>query len=275
MDADGPVKQFLPFSSFSITLKGKPLRDAGGPLHAAVQRGSLKLFRRLIEGGADMDSRTRIFKETPMHWAARLGYIECLELLARCGGSLTCQDGSPKGMTPIHLAILCDKDKMALWLLENGVTVNIESREGMSPLFCAIRRRNIELVKVLIEKGANVNAQIVNMDGLTPLHSAVMVKSLKILQILLENGADVTASCNIYNQTPVHVAAKLGYLDLFTTMTEYNPDVLLETNDEICDRPIDLAASNGHVSLVEWLIDNGVSVGSTNKKGYTPLHTAA
>lgn len=271
MEENGSVKTFLPFSA---ALQRKPPRDSGGPLHTAVQRGSVKMVRRLIEGGADVDSRSTILKETPLHWAARFGFIECLELLACFGGSLTSQDGSSKGMTPLHLAILCDRNETAVWLLESGVTVDIESREGMSPLFCAIRRRNIEMVKVLLDKGANVNAKVVNMDGITPLHSAVMVKSLEIVQILLENGADLTVCCNIYNRTPVHVAAKLGCLNIFRIMFTYN-DGILETSDEKGNRPIDLAASKGHVSVVKWLKEAGVAVRSTNRKGYAPLHTAA
>jgi ankyrin repeat protein len=275
MDKEGPTKSFHSAAfKYERTGAGK-LRSAGGPLHCAVHHGNVDLIRLLIERGADVDSRTTFYKETPIHWAARLGKIECLKLLASYGGCLTAKDGTREGMAPVHLAILSGEDRTALWLLENGVSVNTESRSGITPLFCAIRRRNIQLVKILKEKGSNVNAYSVNMDGITPLHAAVLMKSTEIVKFLLENGADMTTFCSIRNQTPFHWAATVGNLDVFVTMFKYNADISVQTGNEKWDRPIDLAARKGHASLVEWLIENGISVESTNQEGYTPLHTAA
>ncbi|XP_023717827.1 putative ankyrin repeat protein RF_0381 [Cryptotermes secundus] len=249
--------------------------DTDSPLHSAVQHGHLDLIRLLIEQGVDVDTRATFREQTPVHIAAKLGEFNCLKLLASYGGSLTSLDGTEKGFAPIHLAILTGNDAIALWLLENGVSVNTESMAGISPLFCAIRCRNTQLVKVLIEKGADVNAKIVNMDGITPLHSAVLVKDVDIFKILLENGADFTAFCNFRNQTVIHSAAAAGNLEMFLTMVRYNADMSVQTNNEKGDRPIHLAASMGHVSIVEWLIENGISMEIINKEGHTPLHRAA
>ncbi|PNF23135.1 hypothetical protein B7P43_G06701 [Cryptotermes secundus] len=283
--------------------------DTDSPLHSAVQHGHLDLIRLLIEQGVDVDTRATFREQTPVHIAAKLGEFNCLKLLASYGGSLTSLDGTEKGFAPIHLAILTGNDAIALWLLENGVSVNTESMAGISPLFCAIRCRNTQLVKVLIEKGADVNAKIVNMDGITPLHSAVLVKDVDIFKILLENGADFTAFCNFRNQTVIHSAAAAGNLEMFLTMVRYNADMSVQTNNEKGDRPIHLAATMvgglrclkvlligntvksggnkygdfpihfaaayGHLDVVDWLIDRGSAVDIRNNMGSTPLINAS
>jgi ankyrin repeat domain-containing protein 17 len=185
--------------------------------------------------------------------------------LANYGGSLTSLDGTEKGFAPIHLAVLSGADRIAAWLLENGVSVNTESKAGITPLFCAIRCRNKPLVKVLIERGSNVNAKIVDMDGITQLHSAVLVKDEEIFKILLENEADLTAFCSFRKRTVIHWTATAGNLGMFLTMAKYNADMSVQINNEKGDTPIHLAASMGHVSLIEWLIENGISVQNVNR----------
>ena len=74
------------------------------------------------------------------------------------------------------------------WLLENGMDVNMPNKYEGSAIGAAIRRP--EIVKLLIEKGANVN--LANSHGWTPLMYAANYGTLESLKLLVEAGADLT-----------------------------------------------------------------------------------
>lgn len=72
-------------------------------------------------------------------------------------------------------------------------------------LFYAARNNDIETVKALLEKGADVNAEeYVSQE--TPIHEAVKCGNVALVRLLLSHGADVNAR-NVCDETPLHVAA--------------------------------------------------------------------
>jgi ankyrin repeat protein len=68
-----------------------------------------------------------------------------------------------------------------------------------------------DLVKVLIECGANVNSQ--DMNNRTPLHCASEFGYLDTARLLLDHGADANALDNNH-VTPIHLASQHGYLEI-------------------------------------------------------------
>lgn len=76
-------------------------------------------------------------------------------------------------------------------------------QSGNTPLHYACSFATEEIVKTLIESGANVNVQNGNKD--TPLHDAVARKQEAIVKILLDNGADAGIK-NVNNETPLEIA---------------------------------------------------------------------
>jgi hypothetical protein len=81
-------------------------------------------------------------------------------------------------------------------LLNHGADVNCVSNDGMSLLYFATRQSNIAVVKVLLERGANVNHVF---NGFTSLLKASDCGNLPIVEILLEFGADVDMEFNNYS----------------------------------------------------------------------------
>ncbi|MEA2018920.1 MAG: ankyrin repeat domain-containing protein [Campylobacterota bacterium] len=105
-------------------------------------------------------------------------------------------------LSSLNLAELIDdinenKEKINLdffkLLLKNGADVNMQDKNGDTPLLSAIDLMNIALVKLLIENGANTN--IANKEEDTALSIAVDIyfetKSFELLDILIKNGADL------------------------------------------------------------------------------------
>ena len=89
-------------------------------------------------------------------------------------------------------------------LLEKGNGTEAENVDGLRPIHCAVRMGIIELVELLIQHGADVNAA--DVVGNRPLHEAVC-HDLNIVQLLVQNGAKLNVQ-NIYGETPLHVAVE-------------------------------------------------------------------
>jgi peptidoglycan/LPS O-acetylase OafA/YrhL len=88
--------------------------------------------------------------------------------------------------------------------LSNGESPNARDPSfGVTALSWAALEGRAEIVELLIEAGADVNAK--NRDGATPLHAAAFMGQLEVAQLLLENGADISAKT--YNgDTPLDSA---------------------------------------------------------------------
>ena len=87
--------------------------------------------------------------------------------------------------------------------LDEGKKINaLEPQSGITPLGWAALNGKTEAAKLLIEKGADVNAR--NKDGATPLHAAAFLGHLEVAKLLIEKGADINAQNND-GSTPIAV----------------------------------------------------------------------
>jgi Ankyrin repeats (3 copies)/Ankyrin repeat len=105
--------------------------------------------------------------------------------------------------TSIHNAVCCDNiDKVKEILSNNPDSIN-ESFNGFLPLHMAVRYSNKEMIKTLIEYGANVNAS--SYMG-APLHLAARGRDGYIANTLIKHGANVNASSDM--GTPLSIAKR-------------------------------------------------------------------
>jgi ankyrin repeat protein len=116
---------------------------------------------------------------------------------------------SSDGWTPLHLAAFFGKTDAARLLLNKGALVNARSTNPMEnmPLHAAAAGRHAEVVKLLIEHGAPVNAR--QHGGWTPLHSAAQNGDLEVAKTLIAAGADVNSRAE-NNQSPLDLALTKG-----------------------------------------------------------------
>lgn len=99
-------------------------------------------------------------------------------------------DGAYFGRTPLHLAVINNRQDLASLLIEAGYDINARDEYGNTPLHLAAFCHRGLLTGFLLGKGAAVNAR--NGQGATPLHVAVFVKAPPPLtQTLLAGGADL------------------------------------------------------------------------------------
>ncbi len=162
---------------------------------------------------------------------------------------------------PLHNAARIGDIQKVKELLSKGADVNAANIHGDTALHEACKRADKELIALLLIKGANVNAQ--GFDLYTPLHLAAGVGHKPVVQLLLENGADINAKTR-EGQIPATIAMYKNNRRI--------ADLLIPDDSNIT---IHLAAYLGDVEKTKSLIEDGVDINSQDENGYTPLHRAA
>jgi len=109
--------------------------------------------------------------------------------------------------TPLHVAIRDGTTTIARTLLEHGANPNAPDNLGATALHLASYRREItaaeSLLESLLEYGANVDVR--DKKGFTPLHTAAHLLDLDVVVVLLNRGADPHAQTNM-GETPIQLA---------------------------------------------------------------------
>ena len=107
-----------------------------------------------------------------------------------------------------------------LWWFQ-GQPLYIEDEQWETPLHKAARRGHKDVVKQLLEKGADPNAT--NMLGMTPLHWAAMSGQEDIAEELVESGCDThVRSGHLDGLMPSEVAKALGYEEFIETVVRHS-----------------------------------------------------
>ncbi|KAF6823075.1 ankyrin repeat domain-containing protein 52 [Colletotrichum plurivorum] len=176
------------------------------------------------------------------------------------------------GRTPIYAASMNGHLEVVKVLLEKGADVSVANTNGWTPLHSASTSSNghLDVVKILLEKGADV--LVATNDGRTPLHSASSNGHLDVVKVLLASGADVSVAKK-NGWTPLKAASSNGHLNVVKILLEKGADVLVATNDGWT--PLHSASSDGHLEVVKVLLENGADVSVANTNGRTPLYSAS
>jgi ankyrin repeat protein len=121
---------------------------------------------------------------------------------------------SPDGFTALHLAAFFGHPGIARVLLDCGADVNAESRNGrnLRPIHSAAAHRqpgiSLELVRLFLANGADPNPK--QEGGYTPLHQAAAHADIKMVELLLEKNAEVNPRTDD-GRTPLTLARDNGH----------------------------------------------------------------
>ncbi len=100
-----------------------------------------------------------------------------------------------------------DKDKLDMLLKNEPELLENRDHKGKTPLIIACEMDQIQIAKLLTEKGANVRAR--DREGLTPLHYAALCNNKELMELLLSRGAEINSRDN-KGKTPGMVTAEKG-----------------------------------------------------------------
>lgn len=117
------------------------------------------------------------------------------------------------GRTPLHYAALDGDLEKVSELIETGIDLDAQCKQGWSALHCAAETVSPEVAAALVQAGANIEAR--DIYGNTPLWRAVMAAKSNgsVIELLLKDGANPD-SANESGVSPLSLATSIGNYDL-------------------------------------------------------------
>ncbi|KAJ9299066.1 hypothetical protein DTO271G3_3308 [Paecilomyces variotii] len=246
------------------------------PLWSAAQQGHTKIVRRLLEADARVDVTSYDGSRQPIHQAAQNGHLETVQVLLDYGAKATPEEDSFDDTTPSPFWLACgstngNTDIVKLFL-QHGADVNFSvASSGKKPLHAAAYRGHVNIARLLIERGCNVDAK--EDDGWTALMLASQEGHLPLLNLLIEKSANVNAE-EKDGATSLWIASQQGHTAIVRRLLELEAKQLPTRSAQ--RRPIHQAAQNGHLSVLQMLLKAAPEdINAEDKNGATPLLLAA
>ena len=236
-------------------------------LHLAVRTAcpDLAVIRAVLKATSDVNFRD-VHGETALHYSARGGHYETSKILL-IGGAMaapTCR----AGRTPLHLAIQGDHLQVVHLLLRHGADV-ISGLENL----LATGKSQPYILRLLLINGVKVDSTV--RRHLTRcLKDAMLRADYDLIRILVERGADVNDVSASGEETLLHLAATRGDVTMVRIFLQAGASVNVMAAEITA---LHCAAQRGHVDVVRALLTNGanINVASADRHlGLTPLHFA-
>lgn len=165
------------------------------PLLMAVWEDKLEIATELIKRGADVKALDQAGRN-PLLAAAYNGNSKMIQMLL---------------------------DNGAKPMINTGELFMGELVDPVTPLCVAMSNYKIDAARILVMNGADVN--IADSEGDTPLHSAASGGFMEMAQLLIDHGANVNAETPGYHWTPLQAAGFMGHKDMMDLLISHGADV--------------------------------------------------
>lgn len=253
----------------------------GTLLHEAAESGHADVVRFLIDAGLEIDAADK-GGQTAVERAVARNCREVVAALVAAGAEVTVpvavylddmarlRQAIAKGHdvdkrlatkeTALHLAAEHGNGAMAAALLDNGADVNalVWREDGRTPLYVAILEGHFDVITLLLDRGARIDA--CGENGWTVFHLAAGRGQESVVRLFLEHGADI----EVFDErgwTPLCAAVRWEKPEIVTLLLKVGAEVNLEGADEWA-QPLSLAVERNNEALVRILLDQGADVGA-------------
>ncbi len=276
------VVEFLIANGANINAKSQ---DGGMPVYIAALNHHYEIAQLLLDRGAVMDSDLAVimadFDLVKQHldsgldpnskiqkglWkgesyllaAINTNNLEIVELFLNYGAIVNKQcESESENVSPLHRAAARGCLDICKLLIAHGAEIDALSKHRWTPLHWAVQRKQLDIVELLIIHGANVNA--IDFDRSTPLLVATFVHSLSVVKYLLSHGAEVNVTDNQGWNPLLRALQRAGSDDIVRVLIDYHVDV--NVRDRNGCSPLHIAVAQKNRSIVELLLANGARAG--------------
>src|SRR6266404_4864120 len=222
------------------------------PAHAILAQACLGVLLKLEGHTESQRTHSPLVKYAAVHWATHAQFVNV---------ELRMEDAMDR---------LFDMDKphFSAWLEEHDSFWHITVQDPRSPLYCAAFYGFRNLAERLIVKYPEHLSARGGRFG-TPLHATLFAGvHIEVSKLLIERGADVNA-LDVNKWTPLHCASRVGHHDVMQLLLNRGAAVNFQSDDG--NTPLHLAAYNGHFVITQMLLDHNAEVNARTVDGFTPL----
>ena len=199
--------------------------------------------------------------------AAHTGDVAAVAKLGSVGG---CKDSL--GRNPLHVAAVDGQSAVVPGLVAKGAPLEAQDKEQRTPLCEAARHGNRDAAAALLDAGASLHARCRGI-GMEPLHIAGGAESVDVVKLLLERGADPNAK-DAWDQTPLHQIAAEAKSGVAVAKVLMDAHAELEIHDNQGFTPLLIAVNRNNLALAIALLDGGANINATIDVGATALDVA-
>ena len=238
-------------------------------LTTAINLGETEKALTLIKPGMPLDAVAKGQHSAPVFAAIEVADTRVLEALLQAGASLTTTNDM--GETPIHAAAAKGDAGLVRVLIARGASVNApivrkgHQYHGRTPLMDAAASNNLATVKLLLEHGADPFAK--DSTGMTALAFAEIFGKRVANHLKKVMGASPTAS-----DLGIHDAARAGLFERVQALLASG--TLVDARDDLGRSPLYYAVMGGHVDIVRMLLERGAAADLRDKRDFSPLMLA-
>ncbi len=195
-------------------------------IEAAI-KGHSQVVGFLIENGARVDFKGNTHK-TPLVFASLNGHAATVELLIENGAYANATDDL--GDTALHFACWKGYLEVVKILLKHNADLNIQSSSGQTPLMLAVIHNHPEIVKILLKNNANVNLKT-KLGWQTALMQASAKGNIDVVTLLLQKGADVN-EIDINGKSAIQIANESGFSEIAQILNNAGSKAVAKSSKE-------------------------------------------
>lgn len=182
-------------------------------------------------------------------------------------GKLTSQEKQNEKMGDFLIQAIIDHDIDQVKKLFNGTSIT--GVKVHLPWHCAVREGQLEIIKIFLQHGADINAQ--DIKGRTALSLAAEAGRNDIVEFLFEKHADFIPDNN--GSHAIHYAAQNGHVETVELLLKKEASINGKGAGDLT--PLNFAAEMGHTKMVNFLVEKGANPNISNRFGKTTFHYAA
>ncbi|XP_060807292.1 transient receptor potential channel pyrexia isoform X2 [Amyelois transitella] len=215
-----------------VTLKAN---DGETPIHSAAALGNLDVLNEILSVAKQKDALDYQNEEgeTALFKAVKHGHIGCVEAILNEGASFKIT--LPGDVNVLHIAAESGHADILKFLIEydeektnemiNALTAG--DRRGFGPIHFAVAENNVECVKLLLSKRADVRLRTTCSPhkSSTPLHVAAVKNSVEIAKVILNFDKTTIYEVNSMGWFPIHSASHHGSRDIITLLLREGADL--------------------------------------------------
>jgi hypothetical protein len=202
MQTQTPPQSFPPgYQNLRAHVKTTEPSSESRSVWSAAEAGDLELLIKQIASGADIEAKHGQNQETALSVASSKGSEKIVRALIEGGANLNVRDSN--GQTPLHRAIKGEWIKVMEAILKAGVDKESRNADDETPLAYACVQNKPKAVQALVDAGANLESKFARSR--TPLYHSARGGLAAIVEILIKAGA-IKDTPNKNGWSPLHIS---------------------------------------------------------------------